>query len=42
MGGMANLSPGRQIHMTAVEELDRVLQRVVVSAFLGQERGRVR
>jgi hypothetical protein len=28
--------------MTAIEELDRVLQRVVVSAFLGQERGRVR
>jgi hypothetical protein len=28
--------------MTAIEELDRVLRTVVVSAFLGQERGRVR
>jgi hypothetical protein len=39
---MADLSPGRRIYMSVVEELDRVLQRVVVSAFLGQERGRVR
>jgi hypothetical protein len=42
MGGTADLVPGRRICMTAVEELDRVLQRVIISAFLGQERGRVR
>jgi hypothetical protein len=42
MGGMADLRPGRQIHMTAVEELDPVIQRVVDSAFLDQKRGRVR
>jgi hypothetical protein len=42
MGGTADLVLGRRICMTAVEELDRVLQRVIVLAFLGQERGRVR
>jgi hypothetical protein len=41
-GGTADLVPRRRICMMAVEELDRVLQRVVVSVFQGQERGRVR
>jgi hypothetical protein len=34
---MAVLVPGRRICMSAVEELNLVLQRVVVSVFLGQE-----
>jgi hypothetical protein len=35
------LAPGRRICREAVEELDLVLQRVVVSVFLGQERSGV-
>jgi hypothetical protein len=41
--GWKGRSESRQEDLqTAVEELDRGLQRVVVSVFLGQERGRVR
>jgi hypothetical protein len=40
-GGTADLAPGRWICMEAVEELDLVLQRVIVSVFLGQERSGV-
>jgi hypothetical protein len=40
--GMVGLFPKKKICRSTVEELARVLQRVVVLAFLGQNKSRVR
>jgi hypothetical protein len=41
-GGSGGFTSGMKICTPAMEELDRVRHRVVVLAFLGQDRGRVR
>jgi hypothetical protein len=41
-GGSSGFASGMRICMPAMEDLDRVLHGVVVLAFLGQDRGRVR
>jgi hypothetical protein len=41
-GGSGGFTSGMRICTPTMEELDRVLHRVIVLAFLGQSNGRVR